>query len=96
MRTADGGKQHYILDRYCEEGERRWSMLGGSFTNFYRTLSTYVLAYRDAGFTIDEFIEPSPTTGNLLLFPELDDELRVPNFIDFVLSKPAKPPPHTP
>jgi ubiquinone/menaquinone biosynthesis C-methylase UbiE len=88
MKTADGAKQHYILDRYFEEGDRRWRMLGAEFTNFHRTLSTYARAYREAGFTIDELIEPSPTAPNLALFPELDDELRVPNFVVFVLGKP--------
>jgi ubiquinone/menaquinone biosynthesis C-methylase UbiE len=87
MRT-DGVKQHYILDRYFDEGARRWNMLGVDVTNIHRTLSTYIQAYRQAGFTIDEFIEPAPTAGNLTLFPELDDELRVPNFIVFVLGKP--------
>jgi len=88
MKAGDGAKQHYILDAYFDEGARRWSMLGENFTNFHRPLSTYIQAYRQAGFTIDEFIEPSPTAGNLALFPELDDELRVPNFMVFVLSKP--------
>lgn len=62
--------------------------LGVDFTNFHRTLSTYIGAYRQTGFTIEEVIEPTLEAANLKRFPELDDELRVPNFIVIVLGKP--------
>src|SRR5215472_9671664 len=35
QRTDNGTKQHVILDRYFDEGERSWSMLGVEFTNFH-------------------------------------------------------------
>lgn len=89
-RTDDGAKQHVILDRYFDEGERRWKMLGVEFTNFHRTLATYVRGYRESGFAIDEIVEPAVDAENLKRYPELDDELRVPNFIIFVLQKPAR------
>jgi ubiquinone/menaquinone biosynthesis C-methylase UbiE len=89
LRAEDGAKLHVILDRYFDEGVRRWKMLGVDFTNFHRTLSTYIRTYRRTGFAIEEIIEPTPDTGNLKRFPELDDELRVPNFIIVVLGKPA-------
>jgi hypothetical protein len=63
-------------------------MLGVDFTNFHRTLSTYLREYRRAGFMIEEFIEPALDAANLERFPELEDELRVPNFIIVVLAKP--------
>ena len=91
MRAEDGAKLHVILDRYFDEGDRRWKMLGCDFTNFHRTLSTYIRAYRNAGFAVEEIIEPTPEAGDLERFPELDDELRVPNFMIVVLSKPANP-----
>jgi SAM-dependent methyltransferase len=88
--TADDGtKQHAILDRYLDEGERRWKMMGVEFTNFHRTLSTYVRSYRDSGFTIEEITEPTVQKDGLMRYPELEDELRVPNFIIFVLKKPS-------
>jgi SAM-dependent methyltransferase len=87
LETEPGIKQHVILDRYFEQGPRRWSMLGGEFTNFHRPLATYVRAYREAGFGIDEIIEPTVDAENLQRYPELDDERRVPNFIVFVLRK---------
>ena len=78
-----------ILDRYFEEGDRRWKMMGIEFTNFHRTLSTYIRAYRHIGFAIEEIIEPTVEVENLKRFPELEDELRVPNFIVVALAKPA-------
>ena len=58
-----------------------------NFTNFHRTLSTYIRSYRQTGFGIEEIIEPTLEAANLKRFPELDDELRVPNFIVVVLRK---------
>ena len=89
LRAEGGAKLHVILDRYFDEGDRRWKMLGVDFTNFHRTLSTYIRAYRQTGFAIEEIIEPTLEANSLQRFPELDDELRVPNFIVFVLGKPA-------
>jgi ubiquinone/menaquinone biosynthesis C-methylase UbiE len=88
LRAEDGSKLHAVLDRYFEEGERRWNMMGTQFTNFHRTLSTYIRGYRRAGFGIEDVIEPTVEAENLKRFPELDDELRVPNFIIVVLVKP--------
>ena len=87
QRTNDGLKQHVILDCYFEEGERTWKMLGVEFTNFHRTLSTYVRGYQQAGFTIDAIVEPTVDAETVERFPELNDELRVPNFMILVLRK---------
>src|SRR5262249_19250758 len=87
QKTVDGLKQHVIVDNYFDEGERRWRMLGTEFTNFHRTLATYTRSFHEAGFTIAEIIEPTVTADNLMRYPELEDELRVPNFIIYVLKK---------
>lgn len=89
MKSEDGAKLHVILDRYFDEGERRWKMMGVDLTNFHRTLSTYIRSYRQAGFVIEDIVEPTLGAAGLERFPELDDELRVPNFIILVLSKPS-------
>jgi len=88
-RTEDGTKLHVILDRYFEETERRWKMHGIEFTNFHRSLSTYVRAFLDACFQIADIVEPTVTQAQLKVYPQLDDELRVPNFIVYVLGKPG-------
>jgi len=92
QKTDKGEKQHVILDRYFDEGERRWEMLGMKLTNFHRTLSTYVREYRKSGFEIDEIVEPTVDGESLERYPELEDELRVPNFIIFVLKKAVSEP----
>jgi SAM-dependent methyltransferase len=95
MRSAVGGwhrneageKQHVIVDNYFDESERNWRMMGVEFTNYHRTLGTYVNAFVDAGFLVERLVEPSVTKEQLEEYPELDDELRVPNFIMYVLRK---------
>ncbi len=96
MRSAVGGwqrddkgrKLHVILDRYFAEGRRRWKMMGVEFTNFHRSLSTCINGFLDAGFSVEKIVEPTVTKSNLKKYPELDDELRVPNFILYALRKP--------
>lgn len=88
QRGDDGTKLHVMLDRYFEEGERRSSMLGVELTSFHRSLSTYTRGFLDAGFRITDIIEPTVTPEQLQRYPQLADELRVPNFIVFVLKRP--------
>lgn len=87
-RDSDGRKLHVVVDNYFDEGERRWKMMGVEFTNFHRTLSTYVRGFLSAGFTLSDIVEPTATAENVARYPDLDDELRVPNFIIYVLQKP--------
>lgn len=89
LRTPTGEKLHVILDRYFEEGERNWRMMGVDFTNFHRTLETYLTGFLSTGFILEHLIEPTLTREQLERYPELDDEVRVPNFIIFGLRKPA-------
>lgn len=63
-------------------------MLGCEFTNFHRSLSTYLRGFLDAGFSIVDVTEPTVTEAHLKIYPQLDDELRVPNFIVYALRKP--------
>jgi len=53
-----------------------------------RTLSTYCDGFLGAGFAVERIVEPTVTRRQLRAYPELDDELRVPNFIVFALRKP--------
>ncbi len=87
-RTADEEKLHVILDRYFDETERRWTVMGVELTNFHRSLSTYVRSFLNAGFRIADIVEPTVTPEQLKVYPQLDDELRVPNFIVYALGKP--------
>lgn len=86
-KTDDGAKQHVILDRYLDEGPRHWTMMGVDFTNFHRTLSTYIRVFLNAGFDLIDLAEPTVSRAQLEQYPELLDELRVPNFIVYVLRR---------
>jgi SAM-dependent methyltransferase len=98
MRSATGGwhkdptgkKLHAILDSYFDESERLWHMWGEDLTNFHRSLSTYLNGFLDAGFVLARVVEPSVALSDLEQNPELEDELRVPNFIIYVLDKPTQ------
>jgi SAM-dependent methyltransferase len=87
-RAENGEKLHVILDRYFEEDERQWKVMGHYLTNFHRSISTYVRGFLTAGFSVVDVIEPTVTEEQLDDHPDLDDELRVPNFIIYVLKKP--------
>ncbi len=87
IKNDDGTKDHVILDDYLDEGERTWKMMNCEFTNFHRTLETYLDSFNAAGFKLEKLIERSLSIGMLNDYPELDDELRVPNFIIYVLRK---------
>ena len=91
-KSEDGIKQHVMLDRYFEENERHWKMMGESFTNFHRTLSTYIQGFIEVGFNIEAIIEPTLNKKKSVEFPDLLDELRVPNFIIYCLNKTSDQP----
>lgn len=88
QRQPDGAKVHVILDDYFAEGERHFKMKGVEITNFHRTLATYVRGFLKAGFILEDIIEPTVSAEMVERYPELDDELRVPNFIIYILKKP--------
>ena len=87
-RSEAGEKEHVILDRYHDEGERHWKIMGVWITNFHRTLTTYLNGFFDSGFVLKRLVEPTVTAEALENYPSLDDELRVPNFIIYALEKP--------
>ena len=87
-------KLHYPVDRYSDEGERdisRWE--GRPMTNFHRTLSTYFRTFLGTGFTVEDVREPTPTEEQAERYPVVSNNLRVPDFIIYILRKPcqAKP-----
>lgn len=87
-RNHNGEKQHVIVDRYFDESERHWRMMGADVTNFHRSLTTYVDGFLEAGFALERIVEPTVTLEQVASYPELDDERRVPNFIVYTLRKP--------
>ncbi|MCI0441259.1 MAG: class I SAM-dependent methyltransferase [Chloroflexi bacterium] len=80
-------KLHFKLDDYFDEGARPMPMLGREFTNFHRTLSSYVNAFLEAGFALEGLREPKPSPEQAAQFPDVADNLRVPLFIIYLLRK---------
>ncbi len=85
-----GNRQmHYPVDRYFDEGERDISRREDMpWTNFHRTLSTQFHTFLGAGFTVEDIREPTPTAEQAARYPIVSDNLRVPEFIIFILRKP--------
>ena len=83
-------KLFYPVDDYTDEGPREWTWWGRRFVNMHRTLSSHIAAFLDAGFTLRALHEPTPSVEQLAVHPNFfDDEFRCPNFIIYVLDKPA-------
>ena len=82
-------KLFYPVDDYTCEGPREFTWWGRSFVNMHRTLSGYISAFLDAGFTLRALHEPVPSSEELAANPTFDDEYRIPNFIIYVLEKPT-------
>ena len=93
-KDENGNKLHAILDGYFDETERHWTIIDVRVTNFHRSLETYLNGFLNAGFALEKLLEPSATEEEVERFPDLDDELRVPNFIVFGLRKPGNGPIH--
>ena len=82
-------KLFYPVDDYTDEGPREWTWWGRRFVNMHRTLSSHIAAFLDSGFTLRALHEPTPSEEQLAAHPNFDDEYRCPNFIIYVLDKPA-------
>ena len=80
-------KLYFKLDSYFDEGPRDMPMFSSPVTNFHRTLSTYVNCFLNTGFILEALHEPKPSSAQLETCPDIDDNLRVPYFIIFLLRK---------
>ena len=59
-------------------------------TNFHRSLSSYVSSFLETGFILDDIREPMPSPEQAVEYPYIADNLRVPEFIIYLLRKPFK------
>ena len=84
-----GRKLFYALDNYTDEGPREFEWWGRRFINMHRTLSSYIAGFLETGFVLEGLHEPVPSEEQLAVNPTFDDEYRAPNFIIYVLRKPA-------
>jgi SAM-dependent methyltransferase len=85
IKDESGRKLHFRLDNYFDESARAM----GSITDYHRTLSTYINTFLEIGFRLEGIREPKPSPNQLERYPEIDDLLRVPHFIIYLLRKDA-------
>ncbi|MEL6343645.1 MAG: methyltransferase domain-containing protein [Myxococcota bacterium] len=89
IRNENGDKLYRKVDRYFDEGGLDCPLFSAVVTNFHRTLETHMESFARAGFVLVRLQEPRPGAATLEQHPQLGDELRVPDFILFVLQKHA-------
>ena len=82
----DGKKLYWKVDNYFYEGV--YEQRGMDQVIFYhRTLTSYVKAIIEAGFQIEEIVEPTPSEEMLKKYPSFREDFRSPDFIVFRLKK---------
>jgi SAM-dependent methyltransferase len=88
-RDEEGKKLYYKVDDYFDEGPKEFVFtLGGGKTvlprkmiHFHRTLTTYFHALHKAGLVVTRLEEPRPSQAALEQYPQMEDLLRIPNFM---------------
>jgi SAM-dependent methyltransferase len=91
-RAADGTPEHWPVDRYREEGERRTTWFVDGVVKYHRTIETYVNTLLAAGFTLARLEEPEAESEPLLAKrPTLKDERRRPAFLLLAADRPTQP-----
>jgi SAM-dependent methyltransferase len=89
-RGPDGTPQHWPVDRYREEGERRTTWFVDGVVKYHRTIETYVNTLLAAGFTLVRIEEPEAESAALLAKrPAMKDERRRPAFLLIAADRPA-------
>ena len=69
------------LANYGVEGERETSWFVDHVKVYHRTFSTIVNTLTEAGFSIENIIEPLPTPEMLERYPDYKDLLHKPDFL---------------
>ena len=73
----DGRIMHFPVDNYYYEGKRDAVFLGHHVVKYHRTLTTYLSALLENGFSITGVVEPQPPQS-MLSIPGMKDEMRRP------------------
>lgn len=80
-RDENGEKIHVNLSNYGIEGEREATWFVDHVKVYHRTFSTIVNTLLDAGFSIENMVEPLPTPELLERYPDYKDLLHKPDFL---------------
>ena len=74
------------MDRYYYEGQRDAVFLGEHVIKYHRTLTTYLDALLQNGFTLRRVVEPQPPE-EMMDLPGMRDEMRRPMMLLVAASK---------
>jgi SAM-dependent methyltransferase len=85
---AAGGRLHWPVDRYRDEGERRTRWFVDGVVKYHRTVETYVNGLLDAGLVLVRLEEPEAEAASLEAHPEWRDERRRPPFLLLAADRP--------
>lgn len=77
---GQGNIQHFPVDRYFTEGERRANLLGEEVVKYHRTLTTYLETLLENGFELLHVKEPQPPE-RMRSLPGMEDEMRRPMMV---------------
>jgi len=80
-------QQYWKVQRYFYEGVYQQLDAEPPIVLYHRTLSSYVQAIRQAGFTIENIVEPKPSQEMLGKYPQFVEDLHCADFIVFKLKK---------
>lgn len=80
-RDENGNKLHVNIAHYGVEGERELVWFVDHVKTYHRTFSTIMNTLIQAGFTIEEVIEPLPTEELLKHYPQHEDLFHKPDFM---------------
>ncbi|WP_155590447.1 class I SAM-dependent methyltransferase [Lysinibacillus cavernae] len=80
-------QQYWRVQRYFYEGTYQQLDADPPIVLYHRTLSSYVQAIIQAGFTIENMIEPKPSQEILEKYPQFEEDLHCADFIVFKLRK---------
>jgi SAM-dependent methyltransferase len=87
----DGGRLHWPVDDYQDEGVRHARWLADDVTKYHRTLATTINTLTDSGFRLTRLLEPEPPAERVAERPHGLDERRRPMFLLIAARK--EPPP---
>ena len=87
MRHEQLDQQYWKVQRYFYEGEYHQLDADPPIVLYHRTLTSYVQAIRQAGFTIETMVEPKPSQDMLKKYPQFAEDLHCADFIVFKLKK---------
>ncbi|KPN95151.1 class I SAM-dependent methyltransferase [Lysinibacillus sp. ZYM-1] len=80
-------QQYWKVQRYFYEGVYQQLDAEPPIVLYHRTLTSYVQAIRQTGFTIENIVEPKPSQEMLEKYPQFVEDLHCADFIVFKLKK---------